>query len=152
MERTLIIIKPDGIQRKLIGNTITRFENKGLQMVAAKFIKISKQLAAKHYEVHKTKPFFEPIVKFLSSDPVLIMVLQGKNAITNSRTIIGATTYKTAVPGSIRGDYACTDRYNIIHGSDSIQSAEYEISLYFKPEEIIDYDMKPNIWLDSGID
>jgi len=148
-QRTLIIIKPDGIQRHLAGAIISRLENKGLKLVAAKLIRISEDLARKHYAVHKDKPFFEGVVRYLSSAPVMVMVLQGDGVIEITRKMMGATFGRDAQPGTIRGDFACSQRYNLIHGSDSLESAEMEINLYFKPDEILDYDLPDEDWLDS---
>jgi nucleoside-diphosphate kinase len=138
-ERTLIIIKPDGVQRHLTGRIIARFEQKGLKLVAAKFMQITEDLARKHYAVHKGKPFFEGVVKYLSSSPVLVTVWQGEGVIKIARKMIGATYGYEAEPGTIRGDFSCSRGYNLVHGADSPESAEYEIPLYFEPQEIIDY-------------
>jgi nucleoside-diphosphate kinase len=146
-ERTLIIIKPDGVQRHLTGEIITRFEKKGLKLVAAKFMKISEDLARQHYAVHKGKPFFEGVVKYLSSAPVLVMVWEAQGVIDMSRKLMGSTFGYDAQPGTIRGDFGCSKGYNLIHGSDSPQSADYEIGLYFKPEEICQYDVADSAWL-----
>jgi nucleoside-diphosphate kinase len=146
-ERTLIIVKPDGVQRHLTGEIITRFEKKGLKLVAAKFMKISEDLARQHYAVHKGKPFFEGVVKYLSSAPVLVMVWEAQGVIDMSRKLMGATFGFNAEPGTIRGDFGCSKGYNLIHGSDSPQSADYEIALYFKPDEICQYDFADANWL-----
>ena len=151
-QRTLIIIKPDGIQRHLAGAIISRLENKGLKLVAAKFIWISEDLARKHYAVHKDKHFFEGAIKYLSTAPVLAMVWQGEDVIVIIRKMMGATFGRDAQPGTIRGDFACSQRYNLIHGSDSPESAEMEINLYFEPDEILDYDLPDATWLDSHSD
>jgi nucleoside-diphosphate kinase len=146
-ERTLIIIKPDGIQRHMAGEIVARFEKKGLKLVAAKFIRISPELAGRHYAVHKGKPFFEGVVKYLSSAPVLVMVWQGQGVIAMSRKLMGATFGFNAEPGTIRGDFGCSKGYNLIHGSDSPESAQYEISLYFNADEIVDYQFADENWL-----
>ena len=146
-ERTLIIIKPDGVHRHLIGEITTRFEKKGLKLVAAKFMKISEDLARQHYAVHKGKPFFEGVVKYLSSAPVLVMVWEAQGVIDMSRKLMGSTFGYDAQPGTIRGDFGCSRGYNLIHGSDSPQSADYEIALYFKPKEICQYDFADASWL-----
>ena len=146
-ERTLIIIKPDAVQRQLIGQIMSRFETKGLKIVAAKFMQISKELAGKHYAVHEGKPFFEGVVGFLSSSPVLVMVLQAEGVIAMSRKLMGKTFGNEAEPGTIRGDFGACKGYNLIHGSDSPETAEYEIGLYFKPEEIVDYTLATEDWL-----
>ncbi len=146
-ERTLIIIKPDGIQRHLSGEIISRFERKGLKLLAAKFMQISEELASKHYEVHKDKLFFKGVVKYLSSSPSLVMVWQAQGVIEMARKMMGATFGYQADPGTIRGDYSPSRGYNLIHGSDSPESAKTEIGLYFKPEEIIDYQLSDESWL-----
>jgi nucleoside-diphosphate kinase len=138
-ERTLIIIKPDGIQRHLAGEIITRFEKKGFKLVAAKFMQVSKEQVCQLYAVHEGKPFFEPLVKHLSSAPVLVMVWQANGVIDMARKMMGATFGYDAEPGTIRGDFGCSKGYNLVHGSDSPQSAEQEIKLFFKPEEIVDH-------------
>lgn len=146
-ERTLIIIKPDGMQRHLAGEIISRFEQKGFKLVAAKFMKISQQLAEKHYGVHRGKPFFEGVVKYLASRPVFIMVWEAEGIIAMSRKMMGATFGFNAEPGTIRGDFSCSKGYNLIHGSDSPETAAFETGLYFKPEEICDYDFSDSSWL-----
>ncbi|MCK5175183.1 MAG: nucleoside-diphosphate kinase [Planctomycetes bacterium] len=147
LENTLIIIKPDAVQRHLIGEIISRFEKKGFKIVAAKFIQVSEQLARKHYHVHEGKPFFEGVVKYLSSSPVLVMVWQAGGIIETARKMMGATFGYEAEPGTIRGDFSCSKGYNLIHGSDSAASAQYEIALYFTPEEILDYEFGDEKWL-----
>jgi len=146
-ERTLIIIKPDGIQRHLAGEIISRFEKKGLKLVAAKFLRVSKESACQLYAVHQGKPFFEPLVKYLSSAPVLVMVWEAAGAIDNARKMMGTTFGYEAEPGTIRGDFGCSKTYNLVHGSDSLISAEEEIKLFFKPEEIIDYKLADANWI-----
>jgi nucleoside-diphosphate kinase len=146
-ERTLIILKPDAVQRGLVGAIITRFERKGFQLIAAKFMKISEALAQEHYAVHKGKPFFGRVVQYLSSSPVLVMVWQADDVIEMSRRLMGETFGTEAQPGTIRGDFGCSHGFNLIHGSDSPASAEVEIPLYFKPEELIDYPLAQAHWL-----
>lgn len=146
-ERTLIILKPDAVHRHKIGQIIQRFEDKGLKLVAAKFMKIPESLARKHYAVHEGKPFFEGVVKYLSSSPVLIMVWQAEGVIQMARKLMGATFGYEAEPGTIRGDFGCSRGMNLIHGSDSPASAEYEINLYFKPDEIFDYSLADETYL-----
>lgn len=138
-ERTLIIIKPDAIQRYLAGEIIGRFEKKGFKLVAAKFMQISEKLACQLYAVHRSKPFFEDSVKCLSSIPMLVMVWEAEGVIDMARKMIGVTFGYDAQPGTIRGDFNCSKRYNLVHGSDSPESAKQEIKLFFKPDEIIDY-------------
>lgn len=146
-ERTLIIIKPDAVQRHLAGRIISRFEEKGLKLVGAKFMRISEALARKHYAVHEGKPFFEGAVKYLSSSPVFVMVWEADGVIAMSRKMMGATFGFNAEPGTIRGDFGCSKGYNLIHGSDSPESAAYEIGLYFKPDELLEYSFADEGWL-----
>jgi len=146
-ERTLIIVKPDGIQRHLAGEIIRRFEKKGLKLIAAKFVQISEELAGQLYAVHRGKPFFEGLIKYLSSAPVLVTVWEAQGVINMARKMIGATFGYDAEPGTIRGDFSCSRGYNLIHGSDSPASAEQEIKLFFSPDEIIDYELTEAHWL-----
>lgn len=140
-ERTLIIIKPDGIQRHLAGEIIGRFEKKGLKLVAAKFMQISEDLAHQLYVVHQGKPFFEGLIKSLSSEPTLVMVWEAEGVINMTRKMMGPTFGYDAQPGTIRGDFSSSSQHNLIHGSDSLKSAQQEIKLFFSPDEIIDYEL-----------
>ena len=146
-ERTLIIIKPDAVQRHLVGQIISRFENKGLKIVAAKLMNITEKLARKHYAVHEGKPFFEGAVRYMSSSPVLVMVLEADGVIAMSRKLMGKTFGNEAEPGTIRGDFGASRGFNLVHGSDSPETAAYEIPLYFTPDEILDYDLINAPWL-----
>ena len=146
-ERTFIMIKPDGVQRGFIGEILTRFEKKGIKIVAMKLVQVSKDLAEKHYGVHKGKPFFEPTVKYITSSPVVAMVLEGNNVINMVRGMMGKTNPQDAAMGTIRGDYGQFIGRNIVHGSDGPDTAEFEINLWFKPEEIAKYDRIDEIWL-----
>ena len=146
-DRTLIIIKPDGVQRHLIGEIIGRFEKKGLKLVAAKFLKPDNTIATKLYAVHKGKPFYDGLVKFLCSSPVLAMVWEAQGVIEIVRKMLGSTFGSEAVPGTIRGDLGCSRGFNLVHGSDSTQSAEYEIAIFFRPEEIVNYEFADEHWL-----
>jgi nucleoside-diphosphate kinase len=146
-ERTLIIIKPDAVQRQIIGRIIDRLEMKGFRLTAAKMIHISLELAQKHYQIHKNQPFFDRLCRYISSSPSLIMVWQGENIIKLSRNLMGETLASQACPGTIRGDFSTAENYNIVHGSDSPESAEFEISLFFKEEEIVDYELTIEPWL-----
>lgn len=146
-EHTLLIVKPDGVQRHLVGEIIARLEKKGLKLVAAKFMQISQDMAARHYAVHKGKPFFEGVVKYLSSGPSLVMVWQAEGVIAMARKMMGATFGFDAEPGTIRGDFGCSKGYNLIHGSDSPESADYETGIYFSDDEILDYDLADQAWL-----
>ncbi len=147
MERTFVMIKPDGVQRGIMGQVMERFESKGLKLVAAKFMRIDEELASKHYGEHIGKPFYEQLVKFIISGPVLAMVWEGENSITIVRTIVGKTNPADAGPGTIRGDFGMTTGRNIIHASDSPTSAEREINLFFKEKEIIDYTRIDEVWI-----
>lgn len=147
MEKTFVMIKPDGVQRGIIGQVLERFESKGLKLVAAKLMRIDEALAAKHYGEHIGKPFYEPLVKFITSGPVLAMVWEGDNSITIVRTIVGKTDPVDADPGSIRGKYGMHTGRNIIHASDSPTSAEREINLFFQENEIIDYTRIDEVWV-----
>ena len=146
MDRTLIILKPDAVQRGLVGKIITRFEEKGLQIVGMKFMTIPLALAEKHYAPHKGKPFYEALVKYMTSSPVVVMALQGKGVIDISRKMMGATFGFKAEPGTIRGDYSVSSSFNLVHGSDSAESAKNELALWFRPEELTDYDLANRVW------
>ena len=131
METTLIILKPDAVQRALMGRILTRFEDKGLQVVGAKLMKITSQLAETHYEAHKGKPFYAGLVRFMTSEPVLVLALRGIGAIGIARNMMGATFGSKAAPGTIRGDFGVSNSFNLIHGSDSPESAAREIEIFF---------------------
>jgi nucleoside-diphosphate kinase len=146
-ERTLIIIKPDAIQRHLAGQIMARFEKKGLKLVAAKFMQISEDLARRLYAVHRGKSFYEGLIEYLSSAPVLVTVWEADGVVEIARKMMGATFGYEAEPGTIRGDFGCSRGYNLVHGSDSLKSAEQEIKLFFKPHEIIDYEFADAAWL-----
>jgi len=146
-ERTFIMIKPDGVQRGLIGNIIGRFEKKGIKIVAMKLVSVDRKLAEKHYGIHKGKPFFEPTVKYIISSPVVAMVLEGENVINMVRGMMGKTNPQEADMGTIRGDFAQFIGRNIVHGSDGPDTAKFEINLWFKPEEISDYKKIDEDWL-----
>ena len=147
MQRTLIIFKPDAVQRGLCGEILTRFEKKGLQLVGLKMMKISTQLAETHYAPHKGKPFYEGLVKFMTSSPVVVLALEGKDAITIARKMMGATFGSKAEPGTIRGDYGVSNSFNLIHGSDSPEAAEKEVNLFFRPEELVDWTPAIQTWV-----
>jgi nucleoside-diphosphate kinase len=146
-EQTFVMIKPDAVQRGLIGNIISRFEQKGIKLVAMKLVSVSKELAEKHYGVHKGKPFFEPTVKFITSSPVVAMVLEGENVINIVRTMMGKTNPAEATPGTIRGDFGQFIGRNIVHGSDGADTAEFEINLWFNKEELSQYTRIDETWL-----
>ncbi|MCF6095342.1 nucleoside-diphosphate kinase [Microaerobacter geothermalis] len=147
MEKTFIMVKPDGVQRNLIGEIISRFEKKGFQLVGGKLMQVSRELAEKHYAEHKEKPFFGELVDFITSGPVFAMVWQGNNVISVARQMMGKTNPADAAPGTIRGDYGVSVGMNIIHGSDGPESAEREIALWFNETEIASYDKTINKWI-----
>lgn len=147
MERTLVLVKPDGVQRGLIGEIISRLEHRGLKLVAAKFIKVDHQLAETHYAVHKGKPFYEGLVRYINASPVLAMVWEGPNAIAAVRQTMGATNPTAAMPGTVRHDLAIQTSRNLTHASDSPENAASEIALWFKPDEIIDWERSLDPWL-----
>ncbi len=147
MERTLIILKPDAVQRGLCGQIIDRFEKKGLQVVGAKLIRISPELAERHYEVHKGKAFYDGLVTFMTSSPVFVLALAGKDAVTITRKMMGATFGSKAEPGTIRGDFGVSNSFNLIHGSDSPDTAKRELSLFFKPEELLNWTPVAQTWV-----
>jgi nucleoside-diphosphate kinase len=136
MERTYIMVKPDGVQRRLTGEIIRRFENRGLRLVALKMVTPTRETAEKHYEVHKERPFYGELVNFVTSGPVVAMVWEGNDVVKLTRTMIGATKPTDAQPGTIRGDYTADMLSNLIHGSDAPEAAQAEIALWFKPEEL----------------
>jgi len=146
-ERTFVMIKPDAVQRGLVGKIINRFEQKGVKIVAMKMVSVSRELAEKHYGIHKGKPFFEPTVKYITSSPVVAMVLEGNNTIEMVRSMMGATDPQKAGIGTIRGDFGQFIGRNIVHGSDGPDTAEFEINLWFTPEEISKYKRIDEVWL-----
>ncbi|HII61355.1 nucleoside-diphosphate kinase [Pyrococcus horikoshii] len=153
-ERTLVIIKPDAVVRGLIGEIISRFEKKGLKIVGMKMIWIDRELAEKHYEEHREKPFFKALIDYITKTPVVVMVLEGRYAVEVVRKMAGATDPKDAAPGTIRGDFGLevSDAIcNVIHASDSKESAEREISLFFKPEELFEYPRAADWFYKKGI-
>jgi nucleoside-diphosphate kinase len=138
-ERTLAIIKPDAVQRSLIGEIVGRIERKGLRIVAMKLFQIDRPLAERHYSVHNGKPFYNDLLEFITSGPVVVLALEGPQAIKALRTMMGATNPLDATPGSIRGDYATEITFNLVHGSDSPETAQHELGLFFAPEEFVSY-------------
>ncbi len=147
MDRTLIILKPDAVQRGLMGAIISRFEAKGLAVVAMKMVKLSRATTEAHYEMHRERPFFNSLVNFMTSGPVVLMVLEGNQAVDVSRKLIGATAGFKAEPGTIRGDFGMSGANNLIHGSDSNESAKMEIERFFKPEEFCSYEPALRNWI-----
>ena len=147
MEKTFVMIKPDGVQRGLIGEIISRIERKGLKIVAMKMLHISQELAQRHYAEHRGKSFFDSLISYITSGPVVAMVVEGKEAVKVMRSLVGKTNPIEASPGTIRGDYAMDVGRNVIHASDSIESANREISLFFDEEEIIEYKKFDEDWV-----
>ncbi len=146
MERTLIILKPDAVQRGLAGQIVARFETKGLKLAGLKLMKISRDLAERHYAPHKGKPFYPGLINYITAGPVVVLVAEGVNAISVSRKLMGATFGFNAEPGTIRGDFGMSKTFNLIHGSDAPESAAAEIALYFKPDELLSYDRPGDRW------
>lgn len=144
--RCFAMCKPGVLNRRLIGQVITRLENKGLQLVGLKLMKISQELAEKHYAEHKDKSFYGDLISYITSAPVVAMVLQGDDSVCLVRKVVGATSPKDALPGTIRGDFCSHTNHNIIHASDCDESAVREIDLFFKPEEIIDWEDQSSFW------
>lgn len=147
MERTFLMVKPDGVQRNLIGEIVSRFEKKGFQLVGAKLMAIPTELAERHYGEHKERPFFGELVDFITSGPVFAMVWEGENVILTARQMMGSTNPKDAAPGTIRGDFGITVGKNVIHGSDSPESAVREIGLFFEEKELVEYSKLINQWI-----
>lgn len=147
MERTFVMVKPDGVGRALVGEIIHRLERKGLRLCALKLLEVDGETAARHYAAHRDKPFYEGLITFITSGPVVAMVLEGEGAIDTVRRVMGATNPKDAVPGTIRGDLALTIDANIVHGSDSPNAAAAEIALYFRPDEIFSVKRPEESWI-----
>ncbi len=147
MERTFLAVKPDGVQRQLVGEIIRRYESKGFKLVGLKLMQPTRELAEKHYGVHKERPFFAGLVEFITSGPVVAMVWEGDGVVASARKIIGATNPLTAEPGTIRGDYGANIGRNIIHGSDAIETAQTEIALWFTPEELVEWQPSITSWI-----
>ncbi len=146
-ERTFTLLKPDAVQRGLVGAILRRFERRGLKLVGMKLMRVSKELAESYYAEHKGKPFFEPLVRYVTSSPVVAIVLEGENAVAVVRKMMGKTNSAEAEPGTVRGDYGLIIGRNIIHGSDSPASATREIGLFFKPAELLEYTRIDEAWL-----
>ena len=147
METTLIILKPDAVQRGLMGRIISRFEEKGLQVVGAKLMQISQELAATHYKDHAGKPFYNGLVGFMTSAPVLVLAIRGNGAIAICRGMMGATFGSKAAAGTIRGDFGVSNSFNLIHGSDSLEAAERELGLFFAKGEVLDFTRAIDAWV-----
>lgn len=147
MEQTLVLIKPDGVQRGLTGEIIKRLENRGLKLVAAKFLLVDESLAKRHYAVHEGKPFYAGLIKYITSSPLMAMVWEGPQAVAAVRQTMGATRPTEAAPGSIRHDYALEVGRNLTHASDSVENAALEISIWFKPEEVVPWKRETDVWI-----
>ncbi len=147
MERTFVMVKPDGVQRGLIGEVIRRLENRGLRLVAAKFMRVSRELAEQHYAVHKGKPFYEGLIAYITSGPVMAMVWEGPNAIAAVRQTMGATRPTEAAPGTIRHDFGLQIGRNLTHASDGPETAAFEIGLWFRPEELVEWQRDLDRWI-----
>jgi nucleoside-diphosphate kinase len=147
MERTLVLVKPDGVQRGLIGEVISRLERRGLRLVAAKFIQVSQELAETHYAIHKGKSFYEGLIKYITSAPVMAMAWDGPNAVAAIRQTMGATRPTEAAPGSIRHDFALEVGRNLTHASDSVENGEKEVALWFDPVELLDWKRDADRWI-----
>jgi nucleoside-diphosphate kinase len=147
MERSLVLVKPDGVQRGLIGEVIARLERRGLMMVAAKFLNVSQELAETHYAIHKGKPFYDTLIKYITSAPVMAMVWTGPNAVAAIRQTMGATRPTEAAPGSIRHDFALEIGRNLTHASDTVENSGKEVALWFEPGELIDWKRETDRWI-----
>ncbi|HSL96960.1 MAG TPA: nucleoside-diphosphate kinase [Candidatus Deferrimicrobiaceae bacterium] len=146
-ERTLVLIKPDAVQRQLTGRILARFEERGLRIVGLKLVQVDRALAERHYEVHRGKPFFEGLLAFITSSPLVALVLEGPNAITLVRSMVGATRPHEASPGTIRGDLAVETAQNLVHASDGPETAAAELALWFEPAELLDYRREIDRWV-----
>jgi nucleoside-diphosphate kinase len=147
MERTLVLVKPDGVQRGLIGEVISRLERRGLRLVAAKFISVSQELAETHYAVHKGKKFYESLIRYITSAPVMAMVWEGPNCILAVRQTMGATKPTDAAPGTLRHDFALEIGRNLTHASDSVENGQSEVALWFQPNELVDWQRASDQWI-----
>lgn len=147
MQRTLILLKPDAVQRRLVGDIIERFERKGLRLTGLKLVSVSRELAAQHYAVHKGKPFYESLLTFLTSGPTVALVWEGREAVAVCRTLMGVTDGAKSPPGTIRGDFALSVQNNLVHGSDSTENAALEIAMWFKPDELVSFTSTDANWV-----
>ncbi|SFB18210.1 nucleoside diphosphate kinase [Cohnella sp. OV330] len=147
MERTYLMVKPDGVERGLIGEIVGRFERKGLKLIAAKLMRVTPELAERHYAEHKGKVFYDRLITFITSGPVFAMAWEGDDAVAAARQLIGKTSGIEAAPGTIRGDYAIHTNYNLIHGSDSHDNALREIGIFFDEDELLDYEKVIQVWI-----
>jgi nucleoside-diphosphate kinase len=147
VEKTLVLVKPDGVQRGLIGEVITRLERRGLRLVAAKFMQISQELAETHYSIHKGKHFYEPLILYITSAPVMAMIWEGPNCIAAVRQTMGSTRPIEATPGSVRHDFGLDVGRNLTHASDTVENGEKEVALWFKPEELVSWERAIDPWV-----
>ena len=147
IERTLVLIKPDGVQRQLVGRVLTRYEERGLKIIGLKLVHIDRAMAEAHYAVHRDKPFFTGLVAFITTGPLVAVALEGPDAIANVRTINGATRPVQAAPGTIRGDFALETAQNLVHASDGPETAVQELALWFRPDELLPYDRDIDRWV-----
>jgi len=147
MERTLVLVKPDGVQRGLIGEVIARLERRGLRLIAAKFMQVSRELAEAHYAIHKGKPFYDSLIEYITSAPVMAMAWEGPNAVAAVRQTMGATRPTEAAPGTIRHDFGLEIGRNLTHASDSPENGEKEVALWFKPEELVSWSRDVDRWI-----
>ena len=147
MERSLVLVKPDGVQRGLVGEVIARLERRGLRLVAAKFLAVSQELAETHYAIHKGKPFYDGLISYITSAPVMAMVWEGPNAVAAIRQTMGATRPTEAAPGSLRHDFALEVGRNLTHASDTVENGEKEVALWFKPEELVNWSRAVDSWV-----
>lgn len=146
-ERTLVLIKPDGVQRQLIGRILARYEERGLKVAGLKLVRVDRELAERHYDAHRAKPFFAGLVAFITSAPLVALALDGPNAISVVRAINGATRPHEAAPGTVRGDFALETAQNIVHASDGPEAATTELALWFSPDELLDYEREIDRWV-----
>ena len=147
MEKTLVLVKPDAVQRGLIGEVISRLERRGLRLLAAKFIQVSQELAETHYAIHKGKPFYEPLIKYITSSPVMAMIWEGPNGVAAVRQTMGATRPTEAAPGSVRHDFGLEVGRNLTHASDSVENGEKEVALWFEPDELVSWERAIDPWV-----
>jgi nucleoside-diphosphate kinase len=147
VERTLVLVKPDGVQRGLMGEVISRLERRGLRLAAAKFMQVSQDLAETHYAIHKGKPFYEGLIRYITSSPVMAMVWEGPKAVAAVRQTMGATRPTEAAPGSLRHDFALEVGRNLTHASDSVENGEQEVALWFQPQELVNWQRATDAWI-----
>jgi len=147
IEKTLVVLKPDAVQRRLVGRIINRLERKGLKIIAMRMCRVDEPTARKIYAPHEGKDFHEPLIEFITASPVVAVVLEGNDAISVTRSLLGQTFGPQANPGTIRGDFGASRRYNLVHGSDSPESAGREIAIFFQPRELVEYDMVDDVWV-----